>query len=91
MIDWPLLRSRAEWHRFLKDTSVICIFLKETYIYTVSTNNINYFVRNRQGKEQTAKTKKPIHNIFASVEFSRRKIGIFRGEYYVINTSKLSF
>ena len=67
-------------------------FPKETFICILLVSiTLNYCVRNRQEKEQTAKTKKPIHNIFASVEFSRRKIGIFRGEYYGINTSKLSF
>ena len=60
-------------------------------MYIVSSNNINYFVRNRQRKEHTAQTKKTMHNIFTSVEFSRCKIGIFKEEYYVINTSKLSF
>ena len=33
-------------------------------MYIVSTNNINYFVRNRQGKEHTAKTKKKLYTTY---------------------------
>ena len=53
---------------------------------------ITYNILLETGKEKNIllKRKKTIHNIFASVEFSRRQIGIFRDEDYVVNTSKLS-